>query len=203
MFSESLENYFGGNMKNLLLAVSVVFIFISCSTVSTKNEIDDTLDKYPFEHYFPGPSNNFSFDSIDEAYNYVNSATQKISHDCDKQSAKGLAAKLLGPTVKGDKPVSVSYFLVIYDHGSYLDLSKPGINIRETVKNSIATTCVFLIFYGERGVSISDYYLKGDYRYSSNSQYESFNYNHAKYIAKYPIGWGIDKSFKYLKKEID
>ncbi|MBN2440601.1 MAG: hypothetical protein JXJ04_04630, partial [Spirochaetales bacterium] len=117
--------------------------------------------------------------------------------------AKGLAAKLTGPAVNDENPVILSYFITATDSKGYINLSKKRINLESSLKNVISVSCVFMVFYEDRAVSISDFYLHEDYRYNLNDQYENFRFQGNVYRTDYPFGWGITKAFQYLKKEIN
>jgi hypothetical protein len=160
-------------------------------------------NEHNFEYFFPAHNFNRTFATLEEAYEFVNVAQAKFARSVNKPATKGLAAKLIGPAVANDNPVSVGCILSAQGTNDLIDLSIIDQPLETVVKNSISASIVFLVFYQDRGVSISKFYLAQGYRYISNSQYTSFTYQKNTYNTDYPIGWGIEKAFGYLRKEID
>jgi len=156
-----------------------------------------------FESLFPVRSKTYYFADLDEAYDFVNIAQAKFTSSSGKKRAKGLSAKMIGPQVTGEKPVAVCYFLAANKEGSAIDLNKIEEPLEKVIKDAISATLVFMVFYEDRAAAISHYHLASGWSYKSNSQYRYFNYNGTRYETKYPIGWGTDKAFSYLKKEIN
>jgi hypothetical protein len=156
-----------------------------------------------FESFFPVPTRSYYFDNLDDAYDFVQTAQAKFTQSSGKSKAKGLGAKLSGPTVTGQKPVTVCYFLLAYDEKNAIDLNKINEPLEKVIKNAISTTLVFLIFHKDRAASLSNFHLASGWQYNSNSQFREFNYDGKTYAAEYPIYWNTDKVFSYLKNEID
>ena len=98
--------------------------------------------------------------------------------------------------------LAVSYFMQASNRES-IDLSKIDRPLEEVIKSAVSATLVFMVFYEDRGTSISNFHLQSGWRYNSNSQFKSFNYRNARYEAEYPVGWGTEKAFSYLRKEIN
>jgi hypothetical protein len=183
-----------------LVFIGLIFSLVGCASSQHDRSYADMAKEHNFEYYFPSYSFNHTFSTIEEAYEFVNVAQIKFSKSVDKSAAKGLAAKLIGPTVENDKPVSVGCFVTAQDANVSIDLSKIDKPLETVLRNAISVSVVFLVFYQDRGVSISRFYLAQGYSYLSNSQYNSFTYQRNTYKTDYPIGWGIEKAFGYLKK---
>jgi len=191
-------------MRRLLfvLTISVIALF-GCSTIQENKKYAEIANQHSFEYYFPTTSSMCQFSSLDEAYDYVYAATVKLEKSINKHATKGLAAKLFGPEISTDKPVTVTHFFEAFDTSKVIDISKRNDNLKSTLTDAISVSSVFMVFYSDRGVSITDFLLADEYRYDNNAMYKSFNVNNNTYTAQYPVGWGINNAFKYLKKEID
>ncbi|MDR3341504.1 MAG: hypothetical protein LBT14_01725 [Treponema sp.] len=183
-----------------LFWVILTFGLVGCSSIS---HYADLANEYSFEYFFPSYSFHRTFSTIDEAYDFVNTASAKFSKSVNKSSAKGLAAKLIGPAVITDNPVAVGCFFRATNSNSDINLSKIDKPLEIVLRDAISATIVFLVFYNDRAVSISDYHLQEGYVYTSNSQMEGFKSFGNSYETNYPVGWGIEKAFHYLKGEIN
>jgi hypothetical protein len=188
-------------MNKLGIVLAVLVLGISgCASTQRYAEL---AKEHDFAYYFPSNSSYRSFSSVEEAYDFVKTAQAKFTGTVNKSLAKGLAAKLTGPAVARDEPVSIGYYVSAYD-GSNIDLSKIEEPLENVLRNASSATVVFLVFYGDRGVSIPSFYLKQGYVYTTgNSQIQSFRAFGNSYEAQYPIGWNTEKAFSYLREEIN
>ncbi|MDR0997924.1 MAG: hypothetical protein LBL70_02565 [Treponema sp.] len=187
------------NKLGIVLAVLV----LGTSGCASTQYYANLAKEHDFEYYFPAHSFRRTFSSVEEAYDFVKTAQAKFTSSVDKSLAKGLVAKLTGPAPEQDKPVSIGCFMQA-NTGSSIDLSKIEEPLELVLRNANSATIVFLVFYGDRGVSIPSYYLKQGFVYTSgNSQIQSFRSFGNRYEAQYPIGWTTEKAFRYLRKEID
>jgi hypothetical protein len=187
------------NKLGIVLAVMV----LGTSGCASTQYYANLAKEHDFEYYFPAHSFNRTFSSVEEAYDFVKAAQAKFAGSVNKSLAKGLAAKLTGPTVERDEPVSIGCYMSAYG-GSDIDLSTIEEPLELVLRNANSAIVVFLIFYEDRGVSIPSYYLKPGYVYTSgNSQVQSFRSFGNRYEAQYPIGWNTEKAFSYLRKEIN
>jgi hypothetical protein len=197
-------------IKFVIAVLLIVFWIPGCSSISRKTHYGKLAEEQSFEHFFP--SNNFriGFSSIDEAYEYVNTADLKFYQTVsNKRKVKGLAAKLKGP-VFGDTPVSLICMIrANNNNGAYelveIDLSKKDIDIPAALRKAADALLFFIICHDDKIVSLSNFYLDQKYSgYSNgNTQVKSFTLNGNKYETEYPVGWGIEKSFQYLRGEIN
>lgn len=192
-------------MKKTVRLISVLFIFLLCGCASAQRNkyYADLAKEHDFGYYFPEFYSNRTFSTIEEAYDFVNTAQVKFASSVKKSAAKGLAAKLIGPPVENDEPVSIECFISAGNEKSGIALWAINESLETVLKNAISATVIFLVFYQNRGVSISRFYLAQGYAYTSNSLPDNFNYQGYSYKADYPVGWGIEKAFDYLKKEIN
>jgi hypothetical protein len=200
----------GLKMKKIcgIMLVSALFCaFSGCAILDSKKgngkDYSALAKEKSFESFFPVPTRSYYFDNFDDAYDFVQTAQAKFTQSSGKSKAKGLGAKLTGPAVTGQKAVTVCYFLQAYDGKNAVDLNKIDKPMEKVIKDSPSVGLFFLLFYKDRAASLSNFYLASGWQYNSNSQYKTFTYNSKTYETEYPVGWGIDKVFSYLKKEID
>jgi hypothetical protein len=186
-------------MNKIIVTLFVIVISISCTT--TKNNELSKLEA--FEYYFPTYMGIKEFESIDEAIKYIKEGNKVMVNTIDKYYAKGLTAKLEGTLDPNDKKVYFQYYMFAYDGKNWLDLSKLSGTLKNALRNSVAVTFVYVIGDDSRAVSVSNYYLVTGYRYNFNDQIEKFYYKGNELYAVYPKGWGLEKAFKYMRKEID
>jgi hypothetical protein len=171
-----------------------------CASIERDKHYADLAKEHEFEYYFPSSNFSRTFSTIEDAYDFVKTAQAKFSRSVNKQLAKGLAAKLIGPSVERDKPVSIGCFM----QASNINLSEIDKPLEFVLREANSASIVFLVFYQDRGVSIPSYYLKQGYVYvSGNSQISSFRSFGNDYKAEYPVGWNTEKAFSYLRKEVD
>jgi hypothetical protein len=156
-----------------------------------------------FESIFPVVSRTVYFDNLNEAYDYVNIAQEKFTMSSKKSKAKGLGARLFGPQVKNEKPVTVCYFMSASNANESIDLTKIEEPLEKVIKGAVSASLFILVFYEDRGVSLSNFHLASGWSYSNNSQLKTIRYGNDTYEAQYPVGWGVSKVFSYLKKEIN
>jgi hypothetical protein len=192
-------------MKKSFGIVLLIFSvgLVGCASIARDAHYANLAKEHDFEYFFPSNSFRRTFATIDEAYDFVKTLNAKFSNSVDKPSAKGLAAKLTGPGVTSDNPVTVGCFMNA-SSGDSIDLSKIDKPLETVLREANAATIVFLIFYNDRAVSIPDYHLKqGRVFTQGNAQYKSFRFNGNTYETTYPVNWGTDKAFQYLKGERD
>jgi hypothetical protein len=176
---------------------------IGCASLERDKYYAGLAEEHDFEYYFPSSNFNRTFSTPEEAYDFVKTAQAKFAKSVNKPLAKGLAARLTGPAVEQDQPVSIGCFMLA-SSGSNIDLTKIDKPLEAVLRESNSAAVVFLVFYQDRGVSIPSYYLKEGYVFTSgNAQISSFRSFGNTYEAEYSIGWGTEKAFSYLKKEID
>ena len=190
-------------MKKLIGIGIVVLFLTSCASLQEGKSYSDMAKKNTFEYYFPSYSVVKTFETLDETYDFISEARIKLRTASDKSTAKGLSAKLSGSEVKRDQPVTLAYFIMAGTATGSIDLSKAGSDLESVLRNAITVTGVYLVFHEGRAISISDFNLASGYTYNSNSQIKRFTFGGEEYTADYPVGFGIQKAFKYLKKETD
>jgi hypothetical protein len=193
-------------MKNMVI-ISLVLLasgLSGCASMSRNAVYAKMADEHDFGYFFPSADFTRTFATIDEAYDYTGAAGIKFGRASAKSSAKGLAARLTGPAPQADMPVLLVCYLRASDGKSAVDLSGKDKPLENALRRAVSATLVFLVFYDGRAVSISDFRLAQGWRYSDgNSQVERFRVEEAVYDARYPVGWGREKAFAYLKGEID
>ena len=179
----------------VILSLVILLGFGGCATGSAKYK--SYADAHDFAYFFPHSSGEKSFDTYDEAYEYVRTAQAKFASSVgDKQMAKGMPGKLDGPEVKMTKPVRVLYFLFASgDQDVHLNLSG---NIEETIVKASSTSVVFLMFFEGRGIALANYYLQKGYIYTSANQHTGFFVDRQNYNVEYP-GWTNTKALSYLR----
>jgi len=190
-------------MRGLAIVLVALVGMVSCQTSENYSRYSDMAKANTFEYFFPAATDVRTFDTLDEANDYISAAQLKLGSSINKQSAKGLAAKLTGPVVTDAKPVVVFHFFNASTATSSIDIRNSTKPLDQNLLEAISVSSVFLVFYGDRATSISDFYLASNYHYNSNSQYKGFIFRRNSYSTEYPIGWGTSAAFKYLNKEID
>jgi hypothetical protein len=186
-----------------IIIFAVLLCISGCATAKDGKNYTALAKEKSFEFFFPVPSTSYYFADLDEAYDFVNTAYVKFTSSSAKNKAKGLAAKLIGSPVIKEQPVTVCYFMQARTRNGNIDLANIDEPLEKVIKDAISATLVFLVFYEDRGVSLSNFHLASGWSFSSNSQFHSFNYNNTKYETNYPVGWGTNKAFSYLRKEIN
>jgi hypothetical protein len=192
-------------MKNIWRIAPVVAVLCLCGCASQGGvNYADKAKEHEFSYFFPRSAFVRNYATIEEAYDYINTAQMKFSATAGKPRAKGLTAKLSpSPSVSGEQPVTVVCFMYAQDTKTGIDLSDPA-TMEKSIRDSISALFVFMVFYEDRGIAIPGFYLKSGYQYTSaNSNPKQFSYNNTTYDAEYPVGWNIDKAFSYLRKEIN
>ena len=185
--------------KYMSLPVLLCMIVISFSGCGTTAKYQSLAKEHDFKYFFPKASQTRIFDSKEEAYDFVMTAQAKFSSSVNKPLAKGLPGKLTGPKISAEKPVAVFCFLEASDD-KLIDLDK-SVSMEKAIRDSISASIIFLVFYEDRGISLSSYYLQSGWVYSSAAQHSSFTINNDKYVPEYLTLWGNDKAFKYLWNE--
>ncbi|HPO03538.1 MAG TPA: hypothetical protein PL077_09360 [Treponemataceae bacterium] len=186
------------------LAAAVIFIAVVLGPAAAqKKKAAEYAKENDFSFFFPEYKYTRNFTDIDEAYDHIEASMHKLKKTIGMPKAKGLAAKLIGPERADKKPISVSYFLSASDSNGAVNVHKEGSGIESSLKNLITASIVYVVFCDDRAVSISEFYIKDGYRFSSNSQPKKFTFGKDEYSAEYPFGWGLGKAFEYLKKERD
>jgi hypothetical protein len=178
--------------------------FIGCSSIESNRKYASLAAEHEFNYFFPSSGFTRSFSTIEEAYDFARTADAKFSKSVNKPTAKGLAAKLTGPKLETEQAVFLVCYMGATNTNGDVDLSKIDKPLESVVRESPSATLVYLIFYNDRIVSISDFHLASGYVYSAgNSQIKQFGYEEKVYEADYPIGWGLEKAFGYLRGEIN
>jgi hypothetical protein len=190
-------------MKRLSLMIILAVFSIGFVSAEKGKKPADIANEREFSYFFPASSSSKTFSSLDEAYDYISGAQYKLKKAIKLNRAKGLGSRLTGPTISDNQPVVLTYFITATNLSNEIDLSKAGADLEASLKNVITVSCVFMVFYEDRAVSISDFYIKEGYQFNSNAQYTGFKYRGNEYKADYPTGWGLEKAFQYLKKERD
>jgi hypothetical protein len=186
-----------------ILFVALVIGASGCASIGQDKYYVDLAKEHEFEYFFPSANFNRFFSTIEDAYDFVKTAQAKFSTSVNKPLAKGLAAKLIGPSVERDKPVSVGCLMQASSESS-INLAKIDKPLELVLREATSASVIFLVFYQDRGVSIPSYYLKDGYVYTAgNAQPSSFRSFGNDYKAEYPVGWGTEKAFGYLKKELN
>ena len=193
-----------------ILMIVIFLSFCGCASIQSNMNYSSLAKEHEFDYFFPSYAFVKNFDNTEEAFDYVKTAQTKFTTSSGKSKAMGLAAKITGPEVSGEKPVLVVCNITATgtnarnEQNVVLDLSNEDRPLEEMIRVAISASVTFLVFYEDRGVSFPGYYLQSGYRYTSaNSQIESFPYNNNIYTAEYPPNWSIEKAFSYLRKEIN
>ena len=189
-------------MKKLIFVVIMVASLMGCASMKEEKYYKSMAKEHPFSYYFPASTVARTFSSLEEAYDFIFAARIKLNTASGKRTAKELAARLTGPEIKHKNPAVISYYVTAQSKEGNIDLTNTK-DIEPLLRNAIAVNCVILVYYDGRGVSLSDFNLRRGYRFDPNSQHQAFTFGGNQYAADYPVGWGIQKAFQYLRKEIN
>ena len=183
----------------LTLSVLVVILFGGCASHAKYNGL---AKEHDFDHFFPGSVQNLSFNSMDEAYDFIKTAQAKFNSVVGKPLAKGVPGKLGGPVSFWDEPVKVFCFLEA-SNPHYINLAAANEPLEKIIRNSISATLVFTVFHEGRAISLANYYLQSGWKYDTANQHKYFVCSGIRFGAEYPLMWSNEKAFQYLRKEID
>jgi hypothetical protein len=185
----------------IVLFVSFINLF-GCASISQSVHYSSLAKEHSFEYFFPGSDFKIKFSTVDEAYEFVNVADRKFAQTLsNKRRNKGLGAKLLGPSIE-DAPVILVCMIRASNNNGSIDLSKIDKDLDFVLRKAEDALLFFFVFYNGKAASLSNFYL--DPKYSGytdgNSQVKKFGLFGNTYEAEYPVGWGIEKAFEYLKE---
>lgn len=180
-----------------------------CASVSRDIHYAKIAKEHPFEYFFPSSGFAREFSTIEEAYEFVYAADKKfLQAVSNKRREKGLDAKLLVPfwsSILDDTPVTLLGKIRASDKHGEIDLSTTDKNIVDVLRRAEEALLFFCVFYNGRGASLSNFYLDPKYSgYSDgNTQIQGIVIGDSTIEAEYPVGWGIEKVFEYLRGERD
>jgi hypothetical protein len=193
-------------MKNVWKVLLIIAVLCLCGCASQGGtDYASKAKEQEFSYFFPQPFFVRSFATLEEAYDYIKTAQVKFASAAGKPRVKGLVGKLIGPPVSGENPVTVFCGLNAQDAKSAsIDLTDTSKPMEESIKKAISSLEIFMVFYGDRGIVIPNFFLDSGYQYSSgNTQFQQFSFNNNTYDTDYPVGWNIEKGFGFLRKEIN
>jgi hypothetical protein len=197
------------NMKNLRWVVAAVWaVWLGgCASLEQERRYAALAEAQRFADIFPAPDFYRQFSALDEAYDYINTASIKFARSIgNKRREKGLGAKLIGPPLPVHIPVAVVCLIRASDGvGNSIDLSGKDKPMDTALQQAEDAILVFLVFAGDRAASISRFYLDPKWSgYSNgNAQIQRFTVWENTYETDYPVGWGIEKAFQYVRGEIN
>jgi hypothetical protein len=200
-----MKNNYGKPVFKTCVFSLACLVLAGCATIARNVHYTSLAKEHPFNYFFPSSDFSLKLSSLDEAYEFVNTATAKFSQTVvSKRRIKGLAAKLLGPAVK-DSPVVLICFIRASNTSGAIDLSKINKSLDEGLRQAEDALLFFCVFHNERGISLSNFYLdqKWDgYANDANRQIQSFVISGNTYKADYSVG-NIEKAFSYLRGDIN
>ena len=186
------------------MALAVMVVSLSGCVSTGGADYSSLANEHDFDYFFPSYSFIKTFAATEDAYDYVKTAQTKFSASSGKAKAKGLVAKLSGPPVSGEQPVTVFCSMYLGGKDGAIDLEENEKPLANVVRSAVSSIVVFLIFHDGRAIAIPSYYLQSGYRYTSgNKNVESYVYDKNTYSTEYPVGWSVEKAFSYLRKEIN
>lgn len=199
MLAEIIRIFKRGSVMKKLAVLAVIAVLLSgCASLQKDQKYAALAEEQGFAYFFPSSIHVRGFSNLEEAYDFISTAQYKLRKSIRMNRAKGLSAKLLGPSLEDKNPVVVACFVSAAEATKPIDLSKATNDLEAKLQDRIAVSNVFVVFHEGKAVSISDFYLKDGFVYDSNKQPTNFNFNGNDYKTEYPIGWGIDKAFQYL-----
>jgi hypothetical protein len=121
-----------------------------CATIARDAHYARVAKEHPFSYFFPAPDFQMTFSSLDEAYEYVNTASAKFPQAVfNMRRMRGLAAKLMGPAVK-DAPVVLVCLIRAYNIDGAIDLSKITKPLDEGLRQAEHVLLFFCVFHNEK-----------------------------------------------------
>ncbi|GHV45103.1 hypothetical protein AGMMS49546_30190 [Spirochaetia bacterium] len=193
-------------MKRMLGIVLAIFSLgiNGCISFSYSRTVIDSSTELPFDEWFFSNSFYTPYDNIDDVYDYVIDASAKFSRSVNKPSLRSAMAKINGPAITEDAPVSLYCMIKAEDDHGEIDLSNSINSLEFVLKHANSAVLTFLIFYEDRAISISNFHLKEGYKYNEGyDRYNTFDIEGIPYIPTYFIGWTVDTAFQYLDGQID
>ncbi|MDR2019798.1 MAG: hypothetical protein LBQ14_03440 [Treponema sp.] len=187
-------------MNRILKAAAMLFILFLAACASTQNQadIDKAAGGHDFGYYFSSPNGKHAFGDIDSAHAFLNEAAAKFRQSGMKKRVQGLSGIVSGPDPEmGENKVVAGYFIRADD--KIREELGPA-EIENILKDSIGSYLGFIVFYEGRSVIISNYYLQDGWVYSSNSQPNYIDFDGNSYEADYPVGWTMERAFRYLRE---
>ncbi|MDR0584774.1 MAG: hypothetical protein LBG57_10575 [Treponema sp.] len=186
----------------MVLFVSFINLF-GCTSISQNTHYSKLAKEHSFEYFFPSSDFRMKFSTIDDTYEFVNVADKKFAQVIsNKRRDKGLGAKLIGPSIE-DAPVTLVCMIRASNNNGSIDLSRVDKDLSTVLQQAEDALLFFFIFYDGKAIALSNFYL--DPKYSGytdgNRQVQKFGLFGNTYEAEYPVGWGIEKVFEYLKGE--
>ena len=185
--------------KIILVCLLCLFIFSGCTSVRNGKDYRKMSREKPFSYFFPKAYGYVTFNNLEDAFDYLNTAKEKIYNSLNKSNEKGMNAKLSGSVIPKENKVTVIYLLTADSR----DISTETDVLESSLIRATSVSNVYLVFYNGKGISISDFYLEQGYIYNFNSQYENFDLGTFKFKADYQMKWNIEDAFNYLKNESD
>jgi hypothetical protein len=152
-----------------------------------------------FSHYFPSLSGEKNFDTLDEAYAYMNEATAKFGQVTGKNRAKGGGAILNGPS-QNIRNVRVLYSIGAFDRNGESTLTNETTDVQKALRDAIGANLVFLIFTGSKAACSNGYYLRQGWQFNNNSYNAVFTVGNNRYTADYRPNWTLRRVYEYLKE---
>jgi hypothetical protein len=150
-------------MKNLCWVVAAVLaVWLGgCASLEQERRYAALAEEQSFTDIFPAPDFYRQFSALDEAYDYINTASIKFARSIgNKRREKGLGAKLIGPPLPVYIPVAVVCLIRASDGiGNSIDLSGKDKPMDTALQQAEDAILVFLVFAGDRAASISRFYL--------------------------------------------
>jgi hypothetical protein len=187
-------------MNRIVRTAAVLFVVFLAACASTQNQanIDKAAGEHDFEYYFSSSRGQLAFSDIDSAHAFLNEAAAKFRQSGMKKRVQGLSGIVSGPEPEmGENKVAAGYFIRADDK------IREGLSpaeIESILKDSIGSYLGFIVFYEGRAVIISNYYLQDGWVYTSNSQPNYIDFAGNSYEADYPVGWTMERAFRYLRE---
>jgi YHS domain-containing protein len=187
-------------MNRIVRAAAVLFIFslAACASMQNQAAFDKAAGGHDFGYYFSSSAGRHTFNDLDAAYAFLNEAAAKFRQAGLKKRVQGLSGIVNGPAPEmGGSRVAAGYFIRADDR---IPEELGPAEIESILKDSIGSYLGFIVFYEDRSVIISNYYLQDGWVYTSNSQPHYVEYDGNSYEADYPVGWTMERAFRYLRE---
>lgn len=186
--------------KNIVMLFILSVILLGCVSSAENARYREMTEGKEIDDYFKATSGILTFSSLEEAYDYIFCAKLVLKRKTFWNREKGLAAILTGSEIDSESPVTVFYMVEAFSNESWLNIPE-GLVGTALEKEALGAITVFMVFYGDKAVSVTDYYIEEGYMWPHNDMPEVFKFSEYTFLADYPRGWGMEKAFEYLRGE--
>lgn len=183
-------------------ALAAVLLCAGCASMQYQADLEQAAKEHDFGYYFSSLEGRHDFDDLDAARRFLDEAAVKFRLTGAKQREIGLAGTAAGPVPGTGGGVTAGYFVSAWGKDGNGTIAKDAgpAEMEKGLKESTATSLMFIVFYEDRIIIISDIYLKEGYRFLGNPRPSYLEFEGNSYRGSYPAGWNTERAFRYLRE---